>query len=129
MRVAQFEKIFRAFEQAKVRYLVVGGMAAIAHGIVRFTNDLDVVLAFDEDNLLRGIRALEGLGFQARIPVTAEAFAKAENRRRWREEKNMVVFQMAPLSDDYLPVDIFIEPPVPTWIKELARVQRYELAL
>jgi hypothetical protein len=127
MRVAQFEKIFRALEEAKVDYVVVGGMAVIAHGVVRFTNDLDLVMAFDEANLLRGMRALESLGFKPRVPVPAEDFAKVENRRRWASEKNMMVFQMALLSEDNLPVDIFIEPPFDVG-KELARAPRYELA-
>ena len=127
MRVAQFEKIFRALEGAKVRYLVVGGMAVIAHGAVRFTNDLDLVMAFDEENLLHGMRALESLGFRPRVPVPAEAFAKLENRKRWAAEKNMMVFQMALGSEDDLPVDIFVEAPFDVE-QELARAPRFELA-
>lgn len=127
MRVAQFEKIFHALEEAKVDYLVVGGMAVIAHGVVRFTNDLDLVMAFDEANLLRGMRALESLGYKPRVPVSAESFAKLENRRQWASEKNMLVFQMDLLSDDSLPIDIFIEPPFDVK-DELARASRYELS-
>ncbi len=127
MRVAQFEQVFRALEQAQVRYLVVGGMAVIAHGIVRLTNDLDLVLVFEEENLARGVRALEALGFKAKIPVTAADFAKEDNRRRWATEKNMLVFQMALFQEDDLPVDIFIEPPFDVE-KELMRAPRFELA-
>lgn len=127
MRVAQFEQVFRALEQAKVRYLVVGGMAVIAHGVVRLTNDLDLVLVFTEDNLTHGVRALEQLGFKAKMPVTAGEFAKEENRRRWAREKNMLVFPMALLQEDDLPVDIFFEPPFDVE-KELARAPRFELA-
>jgi len=127
MQVAQFEKIFRALEQAKVRYVVVGGMAVIAHGVVRFTNDIDLVLAFDEENLLRGIRALASIGFKAKIPVDAEDFAKAEIRRQWVKDKNMLVFQMSLFSDNDLPVGIFIDPPFDVE-RELAGARRYELA-
>lgn len=127
MRVVLFERVFHALEGAQVRYLVVGDVAAVAHGVMRLTNDLDLVLAFEEENLIRGIRALEAIGFKARLPVTAEAFAQDENRRRWAIEKNMIVFQMALFEADDLPIDIFIEPPFDVE-QELARAPRFELA-
>lgn len=127
MRVAHFEKVFGALETAGVRFLVVGGVAAIAHGVVRYTNDLDLVMAFDEGNLKMGVATLEKLGFRAKIPVTAEAFARQENRTKWAREKGMVVFQMALFEEDDLPIDIFIEPPF-DFEAEYARATRYELA-
>lgn len=127
MNVAQFERVFRALQGAGVRFIVVGGVAAIAHGVVRYTNDLDLVLAFDEENLRNGVAALEGCGFKAKIPVSAEEFAKAENRKRWAAEKGMIVFQLALFVEDDLPIDIFIEPPF-AFDEEYARAVRYELA-
>jgi len=127
MRISQFEQVFGALQRAQVRFLVVGGVAAIAHGVVRYTNDLDLVLAFDEENLIRGVKALEEIGLKAKIPVTAEEFAKEENRRRWTREKNMLVFQLAFFTTDDLPVDIFIEPPF-DFDEEYARAPKYELA-
>jgi len=126
MRVAHFETVFGALARADVRFLIVGGVAAIAHGVVRYTNDLDLVMAFDEANLRRGVETLESLGFKAKIPVSAEAFSKAENRRRWAEEKQMLVFQMALFVEDDLPIDIFIEPPF-DFEEEFARAFRCEL--
>jgi hypothetical protein len=111
MRVAHFEQVFGSLQRAQVRFLVVGGVAVVAHGVIRYTNDLDLVFAFDEDNLRKGVQALEELGFKASIPITAAAFADPENRRRWAHEKNMLVFQMALFAEDDLPIDIFIEPP------------------
>ena len=127
VNVAHFEKIFGALERANVRFIVVGGVAVIAHGVVRYTNDLDLVMAFDEKNLHAGVAALEACGFKAKIPVSAEAFARAENRRKWAREKGMVVFQMALFVEDDLPIDIFIEPPF-SFEDEYARAVRYELA-
>lgn len=127
MRISQFEQVFGALQRADVRFLVVGGVAAIAHGVVRYTNDLDLVLAFDEANLLRGVKALEAIGLKPKIPVTAEEFSKEENRHRWTREKNMLVFQLAFFTADDLPVDIFIEPPF-DFDEEYARSSRHELA-
>lgn len=38
------EAIVRALNDAGVRYLIAGGVAVVAHGYVRFTADLDVIL-------------------------------------------------------------------------------------
>jgi hypothetical protein len=127
MRVAHFEQVFGALQQAHVRFLVVGGVAVVAHGVVRFTNDLDLVFAFDEENLRQGVQTLEKLGFKASIPVTAAAFANPENRRRWAQEKNMLVFPMALFAEDDLPIDIFIEPPF-DFEQEYVNASRCELA-
>jgi hypothetical protein len=127
MQVAQFEKVFGALQRAGVRFIVVGGVAAVAHGVVRYTNDLDLVLAFDEKNLRDGVAALSACGFKAKIPVSAEEFAKAENRHRWAVEKGMIVFQMALFTEDDLPIDIFVEPPF-SFDEEYARAIHYELA-
>ena len=37
MKLASFEAIVRALEDAGVRYLVAGGIAVNAHGYLRFT--------------------------------------------------------------------------------------------
>jgi predicted nucleotidyltransferase len=34
-----------------VRYVVVGGLAVIRHGVVRGTKDVDIAVAMDDDNL------------------------------------------------------------------------------
>jgi DNA polymerase II small subunit/DNA polymerase delta subunit B len=41
--MGNFEKIFRSLNKAKVRYLVVGGVAVNIYGYPRFTGDLDIL--------------------------------------------------------------------------------------
>jgi hypothetical protein len=127
MRIAHFEQVFGALQQAHVRFLVVGGVAVVAHGVVRYTNDLDLVFAFDEENLRKGVQTLETLGFKTSVPITADAFANPENRRRWAQEKNMLVFQMALFAEDDLPIDIFLQPPF-DFEQEYLNAVRCELA-
>ncbi len=50
--------LIRALAEAGVRFVVVGGVAAIVHGASTFTRDLDVLAPFDEDNMARLLRAL-----------------------------------------------------------------------
>ena len=54
--------VLAAFLAAKVDYAVVGGIAVIAHGYVRTTNDLDIFIRPTEDNARAAFEALRGLG-------------------------------------------------------------------
>jgi predicted nucleotidyltransferase len=51
---------------ARVDFIVVGGIAAVAHGSVTFTQDLDITYAPDEENLERLGRVLVDLGARLR---------------------------------------------------------------
>lgn len=44
MKLARFEAIVRSPDEADVRSLIAGGLAANARGYLRFTKDADVVL-------------------------------------------------------------------------------------
>jgi hypothetical protein len=57
-----------------VRYVVIGGIAAIAQGYPLTTQDLDVTPAKDFDNLDRIVMALEELQAQRRTPGEPVAF-------------------------------------------------------
>ncbi len=111
MKLASLEIIFRALNEARVRYLVVGGLAVNAHGYQRLTNDLDLVIQLHRENILSAFRALSALGYQASVPITAEQFANAENRETWKEEKNMRVLCLVSNRHPETPLDIFISEP------------------
>jgi hypothetical protein len=89
------------------------GVAVVLHGHLRFTADLDLVLALDRDNVLAALEALKGLGFQPRPPVRAEAFAEPEERTRWVREKGMTVFSLWSPTLPGTDVDLFAEEPMP----------------
>jgi len=52
------ERLLRALGESGVEFILVGGVAARAHGSARFTQDVDVSYARDEDNLRRIVHAL-----------------------------------------------------------------------
>ena len=113
MRIQDAQAIFRALNEANVRYLVVGGIAVIAHGYVRLTVDLDIVLHLEPENVMRAMQALEAIGYHPLVPVQATEFADAEKRRHWIEEKNMIVFQMRHSDPESTRLDIFVKEPFP----------------
>lgn len=51
--------LVRALIEAEVEFIVIGGVAAILHGVSRVTSDLDISAPLDRDNLQRLLRALE----------------------------------------------------------------------
>ncbi|MFZ0829032.1 MAG: hypothetical protein WAO02_16585 [Verrucomicrobiia bacterium] len=123
MEVRSIEIIVQALNSAKVKYLIVGGVAVVAHGYERFTKDLDLVIGLERKNIIRGLRALMAAGYQMRIPVTPEQFADPVLREQWRREKNMVVLQLWSDVHRRTPVDVFVYEPF-DFAKELARALR-----
>jgi|SRR5947207_12127745 len=105
------EAIVEALETAGVRYLIVGGLAVVAHGHVRFTADVDLVLAPDGENLRRAVDALEGQGYGPRAPVPFADFLDPGARARWQRDKGMVVFSASSPRHPVTEVDLFLEPP------------------
>ncbi len=111
MEVRSIEAIVRALNEAHVRYLIVGGLAVNAHGFVRLTRDVDIVLALDPDNATLGLSTLLGIGYRLGMPVRPDEFAHAETRENWRVTKQMIVLKL--WSDEHrrTPIDIFVYEP------------------
>jgi hypothetical protein len=106
------ETITQTLNQAGVRFLVAGGMAVVAHGLVRFTADLDLILDPEPEALERAIQALSALGYGPRAPVPFAAFADADQRRRWAAEKGLTVFSLFSAAHKDTEVDLFLECPL-----------------
>ena len=60
--MAQFRAILRTLAEHEVRFIIVGGVAAVLQGAPIHTNDLDIVYALDELNQERLLSALGKLG-------------------------------------------------------------------
>jgi hypothetical protein len=60
MEVRSVEAIVRTLNTAEVQYLIVGGLAVNAHGFVRLTRDIDIVLQLDSANVRRGFERFVG---------------------------------------------------------------------
>jgi len=78
MKLADVEAILRAVNDADVRYLIVGGLAVVAHGYVRYTADVHIVLDLERDNALRAMKALDAIAYRPLAPVDATDFADEE---------------------------------------------------
>jgi hypothetical protein len=112
MTNSSVEAIVQQLNSHKVRYLIAGGLAVVAHGHVRFTADVDLVLAVDEQNLRNAVSAFKSLDYRPRAPVPFEQFTDPAQRQRWAREKNMVVFSLFSPSHPASEIDLFLEPPL-----------------
>ena len=113
MKLASFEAVVVALENAGVRYLVAGGLAVNAHGYLRFTKDLDLVAQLVPDNIAAAFAALQCLAIHLTVPISAAQFADATLRESWIREKGMQVLQF--WSDEHreTPIDLFVVEPFP----------------
>lgn len=127
MEVRSVEAVVQALNSAGVRYLIVGGLAVNAHGYVRLTRDIDIVLALDEANAARGVTSLINVGYRLAIPITPEQFADASLREKWRAEKNMIVLKLWSDSHRRTPVDVFVYEPF-DFSAELPKAHAVEIA-
>ena len=111
MRLASIESIVRALNDANVPFIVVGGLAVVAHGYGRQTQDLDLVIRLEPNAIRDAFHALAAMGYRPRVPVTAEGFADAEQRERWISEKGMTVLNFHSDQHRETPVDVFVTEP------------------
>lgn len=106
-----FLKVIESLNRHHVRYVIVGGFAAVMHGNNRFTKDLDLVVDLEPAESRKAIAALQAVGMQCRVPVDPVLFADAAQRRRWREEKGAMVFTMIDPNERVFAVDLFLDYP------------------
>jgi hypothetical protein len=108
------EQILRVLNEHGVRYVVVGGLAVAAHGVVRATADLDLVIERDWGNAaalgdaLRRLGAVDLEGSQG--PLTQEALVRRADRRfRTRHGDLHLLHEIAGVPDyvQLLPADHF----------------------
>lgn len=67
----RLQDVFKSFQQHDVRYVVIGGIASILHGVPRATFDLDILIEATPENTDRLLHALldAGLGTAALTSV------------------------------------------------------------
>jgi len=127
MKLTSVQAIIRALDEAKVRFLVVGGLAVNAYGHHRFTRDVDVVLDLARDNLERAFAALADLGYRPSVPVTPAHLASDATREVLIQEKGMRVLQFWSDRHRETPIDAFVDLPFP-FDEEYARATTLPLS-
>lgn len=112
MKLKTVGDLFRALGANDVRYLVAGGLAVVAHGYLRFTADIDLIIDMDRKNLLAAMDVFKSFGYRPRAPVELEAFADPAKREQWIREKGLTVFSLWSPDHPATEIDLFIKEPL-----------------
>src|SRR5438309_5240068 len=88
----KFAPILHALKKRDVRFIIVGGLAVILHGVPRTTFDLDILVDMSPENVHELLDALGPLGFHPRLPVGAPELADPQKRDEWVRERNLRAF-------------------------------------
>lgn len=75
--------LIRMLAEAKVEFVLVGGLAVALHGYHRATLDVDVVLAMDDENLQRFLAVAETSGLRPTLPVQLDSLAQPAWIEKW----------------------------------------------
>ncbi len=73
-----FKELFEFLNANKVEYMLLGGYAVIAHGYVRNTSDIDIVVSDGLENAQKLMKALVGFGF-GETQLQAELFTEPDS--------------------------------------------------
>lgn len=105
--------LLQTLADAKVEYVLVGGLAVALHGYQRVTMDVDVVLAMNSGNLQRFLSTAHASGLRPTIPVPLDALAQPELIEKWHLEKGMLAFSLRGAETMATVLDILIRPTIP----------------
>jgi len=76
--IHRLQNVFESFRSHDVKYLVIGGIAAVLHGVPRATFDLDILIEATPENAARFLAALEQAGFATATMVSADELLARE---------------------------------------------------
>jgi hypothetical protein len=129
------ERVVEALNRMGVRYVVVGGLAAGAHGVVRATRDIDLVPDPDPDNLERLASTLVSLGGRHVVhdDLTGENLAAPVSMKVRTEHGEVHVLSRMPGTPSFHELDserllVEVAPGVEAPVCSLAHLRRMKLA-
>lgn len=70
------ENLIKSLNAHKVRYVIIGATAVIAHGHVRLTKDIDIFVEPTKSNIIKVLKALEDFGYDIHDVTIEEALKK-----------------------------------------------------
>jgi hypothetical protein len=104
--------VLEALHRSNARYLVVGGLAVNLYGVPRTTQDIDVVISMEHENVLAVISVLQTLKFVPRLPLQPADLADENLVREWTLERNLKAFSFYDPDKPYRVLDILLVHPL-----------------
>ena len=105
--------LLQSLSDEHVQYVLVGGLAGQLHGFLRSPFDIDLVLAMNDENLVRFIAVAKQYGLVPVIPVTIDSLRNSSQIDQWHREKGMLAFALREPHIGGSVVDVLVRPEVP----------------
>ncbi|MGB0452687.1 MAG: hypothetical protein ACPGJV_03160 [Bacteriovoracaceae bacterium] len=99
-------KVIQSFKKHKVPYAIVGGHAVALHGAVRGTIDIDFIIKWSLKNLNAFEKALNDIGLQSRLPITADDLFNFKDE--YIKNRNLIAWNFTNASDPSEQIDLVI---------------------
>lgn len=74
--------LFRALDDHRVEYVLIGGLAVALHGVERNTMHIDISVVMSPENLQHLIAAARELGLAPMLPVPLETLADLDTLKQ-----------------------------------------------
>lgn len=103
-----YEPLLREFAEKHIKYLIVGGVAVNLHGYPRFTNDLDILLTLDRENLDSMAEIMERMGYQQRLPIAIQELSNEGKARTFIAEKGLTAYSFIHEKYPQFNVDVLV---------------------
>jgi hypothetical protein len=104
-----YKKLFKNLDEAKVKYLIVGGVAVNLYGYPRFTGDVDVLLALSPANLKKMDQLMQDLGYIGRIPVSVKELGDKKKLNEFINKKRLKAYTYVSDNEPQLDIDIIVK--------------------
>jgi predicted nucleotidyltransferase len=101
-----YRDILRAMNETGIRYVVVGGVAVNLHGYRRFTADMDILLALDDNNLEAMTELMHKMGYVERLPVALQSLCDPDYVKRLLKEKGMTAYTFLSNARERIDIDV-----------------------
>ena len=125
----KIENILKALEKERVNYAIIGGVAVVLYGYVRFTKDIDLLIDLSADNVQRFVKVLSALNFQPGVPIDPLDMAKKEKREEWIREKNVKVITFYNPKSQLLQIDVLITKDLADTKTTRKKIDSFEISI
>ncbi len=129
----EYEQLFEALWNARIRSLLCGGLAVNIYGIPRMTADIDLLLDFDKENLARFESILNTLSYSPVAPVPIAQLHDKVRRLELVKEQNMIAYSLYSSRSNFMTIDVLLDPPLTfdsIWeAREIRQMGTYEVNL
>lgn len=83
---SSFEKLLEALVEAEVKFVTVGGIAVSLNGFVRLTEDVDILISHEKENVTKTIAVISTFGEGYASELSTDDFPLEEGAVRVIEE-------------------------------------------